>query len=428
MTVPGALQGHLDGAIDEVWALLTSIGRETTDEPGITRAAWGAGEQLAAERVMGFAGEHGLAAAYDGFGNIHITPPGQDPAGRAVTTGSHLDSVPHGGNYDGLAGVAAGLAIALTAERAGLALPGGLRVLAMRCEESPWYGAAYLGSKLMLGLSTLDDCGGLVRCDTGRTLQSHMQALGFGTGAPGLVLGPQNVAAFFELHIEQGPLLEDKGVQVGIATACRGNVRFPQAKCFGEYGHSAALPRQFRHDAVLAVAELALEMDAYWAERIAGGDADFVNTIGIVSTDPQQHAMTKVAGEVSFSLNFGATSGSALNEAHEALRRLLTRIEADRGVRFDLGRQTGSLPIAMNPVLMESLERNAAGLGIPTQRIPTVGHDCAMFLSLGIPSAMVMTRNAGGSHNPAEHLALEDFAAGVSVLAGAVLEAATAPP
>ena len=373
---------------------------------------------------MGFAQEHGLSAVYDGFGNLHITLPGQDPAGRAVTTGSHLDSVPHGGNYDGLAGVAAGLAIALAAHEAGLALPGGLRVVAMRCEESPWYGAAYLGSKLMLGLSTLEECGGLVRFDSGRTLQSHMQELGYGASGP--ILGSHNVAAFFELHIEQGPLLGDLGVPIGIATACRGNVRFPQARCFGEYGHSAALPRQFRRDAVLAVAELALSMDAYWAERIAHGDADFVNTVGIVSTDPQQHAMTKVAGEVRFSLNFGATAGATLDEAHDVLRHLLARIEAERGVRFDLGRQTGSLPMAMDPALMQSLERSAAGLGIATRRIPTVGHDCAMFLSLGIPAAMVMTRNAGGSHNPAEHLAMDDFAAGVSVLAGAVLAVAAA--
>ena len=425
MTDSILLQPHLDRAIDHVWALVTAIGRATADAPGITRTAWGPGEQLAAEHVMGFAQKHGLIAVYDGFGNIHITLPGQDPAGRAVTTGSHLDSVPHGGNYDGLAGVAAGIAIAIAAREAGVALPGGLRVVAMRCEESPWYGAAYLGSKLMLGLSTLEQCGGLVRVDSGRTLQSHMQELGFGASAA--LLGPHNVAAFFELHIEQGPLLEDQGVPVGIATACRGNVRFPQARCFGEYGHSAALPRQFRRDAVLAVAQLALGMDAYWAERIAQGDADFVNTVGIVATDPEQHAMTKVAGEVRFSLNLGATSAATLDEAHGVLRQLLARIEAERGVRFDLGRQTGSLPMPMDPALMQSLERSAAGLGLVTRRIPTVGHDCAMFLSLGIPAAMVMTRNAGGSHNPAEHLAREDFAAGVSVLAGAVLELAAIP-
>src|SRR5436190_23879322 len=150
---------HLESCIAEVWELLERIGRETTDSPGITRAAWSRNDETAADGVRAFARRHGLQALNDAFGNIQLLPPGVDPATPCVTTGSHLDSVPHGGNYDGLAGIAAGLAVlaAANAQPAPLAQP--FRVVALRCEESPWFGTAYLGSRLMLGLSTLDEIG-----------------------------------------------------------------------------------------------------------------------------------------------------------------------------------------------------------------------------------------------------------------------------
>ena len=269
----------------------------------------------------------------DAFGNIQVLLPGVDPATPCVTTGSHLDSVPHGGNYDGLAGIAAGLAVlaAANADPAHRARP--FRVVAMRGEESPWFGTAYLGSRLMLGLSTLDEIGDLVRSDSGKSLRHHIQHLGYPrTGeAVAPLLNSGLVTSFLELHIEQGPLLEADGIPVGIATAVRGNVRFPDARCIGAYGHSAALPRRFRQDAVLAVAELALGLDGFWKDRIAQGDEDFVFTVGKFSTDAVQHAMTKVAGEVKFSLNIGAAVKTSLDAARTLLFDLIKGIEKRSG-------------------------------------------------------------------------------------------------
>ena len=166
----------------------------------------------------------------------------------------------------------------------------------MRCEESPWFGTAYLGSRLMLGLSTLNEIGDLVTSDSRRSLRHHLQDLGYprADAAVAPLLNSRLVTTFLELHIEQGPLLESDGIPVGIAPAVRGNIRFPDARCIGAYGHSAALPRRFRQDAVLAVAELALGLDGHWKDRIAQGDEDFVFTLGKFSTEAAQHAMTKV--------------------------------------------------------------------------------------------------------------------------------------
>lgn len=413
---------HLDSSITEVWELLGQIGQETADSPGITRAAWSGNEEKAAELARAFGRRHGLQVLNDAFGNIQFLLPGVDPGTPCITTGSHLDSVPHGGNYDGLAGIAAGLAVlaAANADPRGIALP--FRVVAVRCEESPWFGTAYLGSRLMLGLSTLDEIGDLVRSDSRKSLRHHIEDLGYprteGVAAP--LLNSGLVTSFLELHIEQGPLLEADGIPVGIATAVRGNVRFPEARCAGAYGHSAALPRRFRQDAVLAVAELALGLDRHWQDRIAQGDEDFVFTVGKFSTDAAQHAMTKVAGGVRFSLNFGAAVKSSLDAARTLLFDLVKGIERDRGVTFELGGEVGTAPTEMDATLMAHIEEAAGALGIATRRMPTVGHDAAMFVRAGIPSAVILVRNANGSHNSEEALDREDFARGVHVLGRAM--------
>jgi N-carbamoyl-L-amino-acid hydrolase len=270
----------------------------------------------------------------------------------------------------------------------------------------------------MLGLSTLDEIGDLVRSDSGKSLRHHIQDLGY-PRTDGAVAPPLNsglVTSFLELHIEQGPLLEADGVPVGIATAVRGNVRFPEARCTGAYGHSAALPRRFRQDAVLAVAELALGLDRHWKDRIVQGDEDFVFTVGKFSTDAAQHAMTKVAGDVRFSLNIGAAVKPSLDAARTLLFDLIKGIESDRGVTFELGREVGTAPTELDPTLMAHIEDAAGTLGIATRRMPTVGHDAAMFVRAGIPSAVILVRNANGSHNSEEALDREDFARGVHVL------------
>jgi N-carbamoyl-L-amino-acid hydrolase len=414
------MASNLAACIDDVWDLVERIGRSTTDSPGVTRPAWGDNEEVAADAVRDFAKRHRLQALSDPFGNLHVLPAGVDPSSRCITTGSHLDSVPHGGNYDGLAGVAAGLAVLAAANGQGAAsgaLP--LRAVAMRCEESPWFGTAYLGSRLMLGLSTLDEIGDLIRFDSGRSLRAHVAQLGYPRrnepSAP--LLDSKLVAAWLELHIEQGPLLESRDVPVGIATAVRGNVRFPDARCVGAYAHSAALPRRFRQDAVLAGSELALGLDDFWKERIDRGDEDFVVTVGKFATDDALHAMTKVAGEVRFSVNIGAAVKSTQDAARSHLFDLVRRIEKQRNVSFDLGKEVGTVPTPLDARLIGLLESTATEMAIATHRMPTVGHDTAMFARAGVPVAMILVRNANGSHNPAEALERDHFAEGVRLLA-----------
>jgi N-carbamoyl-L-amino-acid hydrolase len=403
---------------EQAWEVIDEIGRLTgTKEAGITRACYGEGEQLAAEKVTAFARDLGLVLEPDRYGNLHGLVPGADPAAKVIMTGSHLDSVPGGGNYDGLAGAMAALSVAAAALRTG-GHRRGIRAVAMRGEESPWFGTAYVGSRLMLGHSTLEEIGRLPRADSGVTLREHLDGLGY-ADAPVMPISRDTVAGFLELHIEQGPLLTAHDLPVGVATDCRGNIRYPEARCLGEYGHSAALPRAFRHDAVLAVAELALEFERFW-EEAEKRDPSLVFTMGKFGTDPAAHAMTKVPGEVRFTFNVGSIREEVMAEADA----LLTSIAQRRGVRFEMGQRFGSAPSHLDPGLVAAVEDSAQALGIGTMRLATVGHDAAMFHLAGIPASVMLVRNAHGSHNPRESMTRADFVLGSQVLGGAVLRAA----
>jgi N-carbamoyl-L-amino-acid hydrolase len=405
----------------EAWEVMEAIGRRTgTREAGITRACYGEGEQIAAEQVTEFAKGLGLTLQPDRYGNLHVLVPGAEPDAKVIMTGSHLDSVPGGGNYDGLAGVMAALSVAAAARRSG-GHRRGIRAVAMRGEESPWFGTAYVGSRLMLGHSTLSEIGPLPRIDSGIALREHLDALGYAE-APVMPISRDTVAGFLELHIEQGPLLIANNLPVAVATDCRGNIRYPEARCLGEYGHSAALPRAFRHDAVMAVAELALEFERFW-ETVEKRDPSAVFTMGKLGTDPAAHAMTKVPGEARFSFNFGSIREDVLEEADALLARLLATIAQRRGVRFEMGPRFGSAPSHLDAALAAAVEASAHALGIGAMRLATVGHDAAMFHLAGIPASVMLVRNANGSHNPREAMEREDFVLGARVLGGAVLRA-----
>ena len=173
--------------------------------------------------------------------------------------------------------------------------------LGFRGEESPWFSQAYLGSRFLLGELTHDDLKALRRFDTGK---SRPNIAGLGVDLPTGKLEPtielSQLKAYFELHIEQAPLLENLGRPIGIATAIRGNIRYPFAKCIGHYAHSGAMPRRFRRDALIATAKLISFADERWQQLIDCGNDDLVFTCGIFQTDSAEHAMTKVPGEVRF--------------------------------------------------------------------------------------------------------------------------------
>ena len=186
--------------------------------------------------------------------------------------GSHLDSVPHGGNYDGAAGVIAGLLCLIRLRLEGKVPRHGIKVLALRGEESPWFETACLGSRALFG----ELAGDFARHhrSTGLSLREHLQAVGANVeliASSRKLIEPAQIAAYYELHIEQGPIMVERKVPVGVVSGIRGILRFPSINCFGEEGHSGAVPRELRRDPVSAAVDLLHRIDSHWIKSLDQG-------------------------------------------------------------------------------------------------------------------------------------------------------------
>ncbi|MFD1711939.1 Zn-dependent hydrolase [Ottowia sp. GY511] len=413
---------ELDNLAEELFARIADKSR---DGEGITRPAYCDQETAAGSVLCEFFEAEGLHCGQDAVGNFEYELEGMDNE-KVVLMGSHLDSVPMGGNYDGLAGVVAGVLLQVACKRRGIVPKYKLKTIGFRGEESPWFGTAYIGSRLLLGEFNGDQLTSLKHRITGKTLAQHLIDLGVDIDIQALGKGQidvQQVKAYLELHIEQGPLLEAEGIPIGAATAIRGNIRHPFASCRGEYAHSAGVPRHLRKDAVTATAHLVAAADRFWQELLsAGGNDDLVLNIGIFSTNPTEHALTKVPGEVTFSLNVGGTNNAVRDQLYENILTEAARIENEFGVSFDLGTRVGTDAVQLDDDLMSKIEKTACELGFGVRRIPTVGHDAALFARAGVPSGMVIVRNQNGSHNIHEAMKTKDFLSGIKVLARCALE------
>jgi N-carbamoyl-L-amino-acid hydrolase len=398
--------------------LFGSLRDATHDGVGITREAYGPGEAVAHRIVREEAEAAGLETRADPAGNLLMTLPGSDRAAKRVVLGSHLDSVQSGGNYDGAAGVLAGLATVAGMKRAGFVPGRDVTVVAVRAEEAgAWFPVSYPGSRAALGLVKPAELE-IRRMDSGRSLADHMREEGFDPAwveAGGTTFSAADTAAFLELHIEQGPVLDMEGVPVGIVTGIPGSRRLRAARVVGETNHSGATPRKYRRDAAIALAELAHRIDDRWAELEARGHA-LVCTFCVLATTADA-GFTRIAGEAEFQLDVRSVNPRSVDAVMETLYEIIPEIEARRGVRFALGAETGSRAAPMDAGIQAALARAADALGIRHRAMASGGgHDAAAFVQAGIPAGMIFVRNQNGSHNPHEAMRMDDFAAACAVV------------
>jgi N-carbamoyl-L-amino-acid hydrolase len=407
--------------LDLACAMFAELDKATRVGRGIVRATYGEGENFAhalAERV---ARTLGLEIAKDAALNLYMTLPGRDRALPRIVTGSHMDSVPQGGNYDGAAGVVAGLAAVAGLKAAGIQPARDVTVMAVRGEEAAWFDSHYIGSEAAFGKFPAADFA-IPRSDTRRPLGEYMAEAGCDLEAlrrGDAYFRPQDIAVYLETHIEQGPVLERAGLPVGIVTGIRGCLRHNEARCFGVYAHSGATPRDARHDAVAATVELLQRLDESWTE--IERDGDLVFTVGQLHTDPGFDGPSKVAGETRFVLDFRGLEDAVMQRASVTAQRLAAEIGTRRQVRFELGAPSYSTPGIMDPTIRGKLRALAAETGIPAMEMASgAGHDAAVFASHGVPSGMIFIRNANGSHNPDEAMAIEDFGLAAGLLATSI--------
>lgn len=398
--------------------LFSDVRELTFDGVGVTRQSYGRGESDTADYLRAFAASEGLEVRADRAANLVFGLP-QTAAASAVTwCGSHIDSVPQGGNFDGYAGVVAGL-LCLVAQKAGgtpYARP--LEVVAFRGEESAWFGKAYMGSGALFGKVSESDLA-LKQRTTGESMEACMRRCGADVEAiraQQTLLDKARIKAYLELHIEQGPVMVARQLPLAVVSGIRGNVRHNRVVCHGDAQHSGVVPRWLRHDAMFAVADLIMRIDEHWRVLLERG-TDLVVTTGIVSTDPAEHSISRIPGQVSFSLEARSKSTDTLEAFYQLMRAECGSIERERGVRFEFDRRLLSDPATMDEKLCGVLSEACAAQEAAFELIPSgAGHDASLFANAGIPSGMLFVRNQNGSHNPHEAMDIEDFMLGVGAM------------
>jgi N-carbamoyl-L-amino-acid hydrolase len=406
---------------EQIFSEVLKISR---DGKGVSRSAYGDIETRVIAFLEETARRFNLHTYRDAAANVVFEQNNNAIEDRFILVGSHLDSVPKGGNYDGLAGVAAGLLLLLEFKKSGVRPPVPVRVIGFRGEESAWFGIPYLGSRALLGKITETELEAVHR-DTKRPFRDYIRKVGadverISKGIP--LLDIDCVDAFIELHIEQGPIMVDRSLPVSSVTGIRGSVRYRSICCRGEAGHSGAVPRWLRHDAAFATAELITRLDDHWATILQHG-GDLVVTFGILSTNPQEHAMTRIPGEVCFSFEARSQNESTLNAMEALLRSECETIENDRRVVFEFDPVINTPPAVLNKTMVDRLSAVIESEGHVSETIPSgAGHDAAVFANAGVPAGMIFIRNRNGSHNPKEDMDMDDFVAGIRVLHRFILE------
>lgn len=394
----------------------------SADVQGVTRQAFSAKETEVLDYLTKIGQSLQLEITPDRAGNVWMTLPGKDRSLPAFVAGSHVDSVPQGGNYDGLAGVTAALTVAWWMRQTGFQPVRDYTVLMMRGEESSFFGKAYMGSFGMLGKLTAKDLALKIR-DGSCTLAEAMQSCGIDTGAVSggkPLVDIDRIAAFVELHIEQGPTLDaQKEARAGIVTGIRGNIRHKAVRILGEAAHSGATDKPYRHDALMAFTDWMQRVDRAWDRWLIQGE-DLVFTVGVLKM-ASSAAISVIPGEVTFSVDIRSLSADTVKRFHDLMQKYGEEVASERGVKIEYDPALVTAPSGVDAALSDRLETSAKAEGIPCMRLASgAGHDSAVLGNNGIPVAMIFVANQLGSHNPHEAMKMEDFMQGTDILWAAV--------
>jgi beta-ureidopropionase / N-carbamoyl-L-amino-acid hydrolase len=337
----------------------------------------------------------------DAVGNVVGIYHGADPKARRLLTGSHYDTVRNGGKYDGRLGILTPMVCVRELKRASRRLPFGVEVVAFSEEEGQRYKAAFLGSGALTGHF---DPAWLEQADAaGTSMLQAMQHAGLNAAdIPAIKRDASKYLGFVEVHIEQGPVLNELDLPLGIVTSINGSVRYV-GEIIGMASHAGTTPMDRRRDAATAAAQLVL-----YAEQRAGSVPNLVATVGMLEVPGG--SINVVPGRCKFSLDIRATSDAVRDACAADVRAELARICEMRGVHFRLEETVRAAAAPSDLIWQQRWERAVTALGLPLFRMPSgAGHD-AMKLHQIMPQAMLFMRgqNAGISHNPLEAITNDD--------------------
>ena len=393
----------------------------SASSPAVTRVVYSEDDLRARGYFKGLCREAGLAVREDAVGNTFARWVGEDGGVAdlpAVATGSHFDAIPHAGRYDGTVGVLGGLEAIRPLQRAGARPRRSIELVLFTSEEPTRFGIGCLGSRLLSGV--LDDsCDEGLRDQEGKTLREVRTQAGFEGPLAGVRLAEGHYAAFMELHIEQGPLLEQRGMSIGVVTAIAAPASL-RIEIEGEGGHAGAVLMPERHDAFLAAAEAALALED--AAKSTGA-ADTVGTTGVCEVFPG--AVNSIPSRVRVEMDIRDTVLARRDAVLAQLDDACKRIAARRGVRIRAQTINVDAPAVCDPRVVEILAGACSRHGCVFDRMVSRAYHDSLFMSRIAPTAMLFIpcRN-GFSHRPEEYASPEDIARGALVLADTLLNLA----
>ena len=343
-----------------------------------------------------------MTVGIDPIGNLRGLYPGT--SGKRLIIGSHLDTVPNAGAFDGILGVALGLA--LVEELRGTSVPFAIEVVGFSEEEGVRFAKPFLGSLAFIGQFDLEGTG--ARTDAnGITVAQAIRNFGLDPDAVPEAAADPAAFAYLEVHIEQGPVLESERLSLGIVTALVGQTRL-QLTFTGQANHAGTTPMHLRRDAMAAAAAWINSVELY-AQATLG----LVATVGSVATKPG--ISNVIASEVTASLDVRHADDAVLREAVEALTTAAASYSSARGVGVAIRPILQQNAVATNPALTESLAQAAARAGVTAKKMVSgAGHD-AMIVARRMPTAILFLRSpAGLSHHPGESVLAEDVEAALA--------------
>lgn len=392
---------------------LDTLATITAGDVGITRLAFSDEDMAAHEYVQFLMKGLGMTVRFDAFGNMIGHMEGSDTTLAPIMIGSHLDSVPQGGNFDGVVGVLVGLETVYRVwnekqpQRS-------VEVIVFRSEESSRFGTGTLGSQAYIG--KLDPARLEILCDAnGHSLREVLQSRGGVPDTIGTPLYSVPPQAFLEVHIEQGKVLEQAQLPIGIVTGIAAPTRY-RVVLKGMADHSGATPMELRHDALCGAAEIILAVEKY-----ASGETEppAVGTVGVIEAMPG--AMNVIPGEVRLGIDLRSGHEAVKKRLSQAVVKAIEEICTYRNLTYTITTLTDETPVTLNADIIEALSEASQELHIPYKKMPSgAGHD-AMFMAEIAPTGMLFIPCRDGvSHNAAEFAKTEDIVTAANVLEVAV--------
>lgn len=401
---------RIDGK--RLWDLLMSMAQiGATPKGGVRRLTLTDVDKRGRDRFRAECEAAGLTVRVDAIGNMFARRPGRDPNRLPVLFGSHLDSQPSGGKFDGALGVLAGLEVMRSLNDLGIVTEAPVELVNWTDEEGSRFGHSLMGSGVWSGVYALDKAYALTDLD-GVTVGSALDGIGYRGPQPAAVFPAD---AYFELHIEQGPILEREDKRIGIVTGAQAQVWY-DAVTLGQDSHAGTTPPSTRKDALVGAARIIDLVDRMMRARGEDGRG----TVGQLVVLPNSRNV--VPGEVRFSVEFRHPSDAEVDRLDAEFPPAAEAIARDCGVKLELTTLFKIPAQPFDPACIDLVRQGAAKLGYSAREIVSgAGHD-AVYVARHVPTAMIFTPCKDGlSHNEAESIQPEEAEAGCQVLFEAVL-------